>query len=156
MTVIIDSDQHLYESRNLWQEYADPALRDEALSIDDDELGYPWLTWRGRRLDVADVQIPGDTTVLGHHRERLRQGLPPQYDYDEELPDALLGPGRARRATSTSWGSTKRCCSPTTACCGSVGCRSRSPPCRQHGRMEPLVRRWWWPMVVVACTPSPT
>ena len=92
MTVIIDSDQHLYESRNLWQEYADPALRDEALSIDDDELGYPWLTWRRRRLDVADVQIPGDTTVLGHHRERLRQGLPPQYDYDEELPTHYWDP----------------------------------------------------------------
>ncbi len=92
MTVIIDSDQHLYESRTLWQEYADPALRDEALSIEDDELGYPWLTWRGRRLDVADVQIPGDTAVLGLHRERLRQGLPPQYDYDEELPSHYWDP----------------------------------------------------------------
>jgi predicted TIM-barrel fold metal-dependent hydrolase len=92
VTVIIDSDQHLYESRTLWQDYADPALRHEALSIDDDDLGYPWLTWRGRRLDVADVQIPGDTAVLGHHRERLRQGLPPQYDYDEELPSHYWDP----------------------------------------------------------------
>jgi predicted TIM-barrel fold metal-dependent hydrolase len=86
VTVIIDSDQHLYESRTLWADHTGPALRHEALAIVDDELGYPWLTWRGQRLDVADVQIPGDTAVLGRHRERLREHLPPQYRYDEELP----------------------------------------------------------------------
>ena len=79
MTAIIDSDQHLYESRTLWAQHVDPALRDEALAIVDDELGYPWLTWRGQRLDVADVQIPGDTAVLGRHRQRLREGLAPEY-----------------------------------------------------------------------------
>ena len=49
MTVIIDSDQHLYESRTMWEEHIDPSLRHEALAIVDDELGYPWLTWRGRQ-----------------------------------------------------------------------------------------------------------
>ena len=86
MTVIIDSDQHLYESRTLWAEHIDPALRDEALAIVDDEFGYPWLTWRGKRLDVADVQIPGDTAILGRHRQRRREQLPPEYDYDQTLP----------------------------------------------------------------------
>ncbi len=86
MTVIIDSDQHLYESRTMWAEHIDPSLRHEALAIVDDELGYPWLTWRGRRLDVADVQIPGDTAVLGRHRQRLRERLAPEYHYDEQLP----------------------------------------------------------------------
>jgi predicted TIM-barrel fold metal-dependent hydrolase len=86
VTVIIDSDQHLYETRTLWAEHIDPRHRDEALAIVDDDHGYPWLTWRGRRLDIADVQIPGDTAVLGRRRERNRAGLPAEYDYDDELP----------------------------------------------------------------------
>jgi len=86
VTVIIDSDQHLYESRTLWAEHIDPAHRDEALAIVDDDLGYPWLTWRDRRLDVADVQFPGETVVLGRLRQRCREHLAPEYRYDEELP----------------------------------------------------------------------
>jgi predicted TIM-barrel fold metal-dependent hydrolase len=86
MTAIIDSDQHLYESRTLWAEHIDPDRRDDALAIVDDELGYPWLTWRGRRLDVADVQFPGDTAALGRQRERYRQNRPPDYRYDDALP----------------------------------------------------------------------
>ena len=46
---IIDSDQHLYESRTLWLEHIDPALRDEALRIEDDATGTPRLRWRGQR-----------------------------------------------------------------------------------------------------------
>jgi predicted TIM-barrel fold metal-dependent hydrolase len=86
VTAVIDSDQHLYETRTLWADHIDPASRDDALSIVDDDLGYPWLTWRGRHLDVADVQVPGDTATLGRHRRRLRDHLPPEYDYDEALP----------------------------------------------------------------------
>lgn len=86
MTAVIDSDQHLYESRTLWADHIDPGLRAEALTIADDEFGYPWLTWRDRRLDLADVQIPGDTAGLGQRRQRCRQHLPPEYRYDEALP----------------------------------------------------------------------
>lgn len=86
MATVIDVDQHLYEARDLWRENIDPRMRHEALSIVDDELGYPWLTWGDRRLDVADVQIPGDTSGLGEHRERRRRGEPAEYDYDEALP----------------------------------------------------------------------
>jgi hypothetical protein len=86
MAIIIDSDQHLYESRSLWGDHIDPSLKDEALAIVDDDLGYPWLTWRDRRLDMADVQMPGDTTELGQHRQRFRDHLPPEYGYDEALP----------------------------------------------------------------------
>ncbi len=59
MTVAIDSDQHLYETRTLWADHIDPGRQDDALAIVDDELGYPWLTWQGQRLDLADVQLPG-------------------------------------------------------------------------------------------------
>jgi predicted TIM-barrel fold metal-dependent hydrolase len=86
VTVAIDSDQHLYETRTLWADHIDPGREEEALAIVDDELGYPWLTWRGERLDLADVQLPGQTAELGRRRERCRQHLPPEYSYDETLP----------------------------------------------------------------------
>jgi predicted TIM-barrel fold metal-dependent hydrolase len=86
MPAIIDSDQHLFESRSLWSEHIDPPLRHEALALVDDDLGYPWLTWRDRRLDIADVQFPGDTARLGRHRQRRRQHLAAEYRYDEVLP----------------------------------------------------------------------
>jgi predicted TIM-barrel fold metal-dependent hydrolase len=89
---LIDSDQHLYETRTMWADHIDPDLRHEALAIVDDELGYPWLTWRDRRLDVADVQYPGDTTALGRLRQRRRDGLRPDYDYDEALPSHYWEP----------------------------------------------------------------
>jgi len=86
MPGVIDSDQHLFESRTLWAEYIDPTMKDDALAIVDDELGYPWLTWRSGRLDLADVQLPGRTAALGRNRQRCRERLAPEYRYDEALP----------------------------------------------------------------------
>ncbi len=86
MAPVVDSDQHLYEPRAMWRDHIDPGRREDALRIDDDELGYPWLTWRGRRLQPADVQRPGQTSALGTLHERIRAGLPPETRYDEELP----------------------------------------------------------------------
>jgi hypothetical protein len=83
---VIDSDQHLYETRTTWLDHIDPAHRDDALRIVDDELGYPWLMWRDRKLGAVDVQVPGKTTELGARRERIRAGLPCDSDYDAELP----------------------------------------------------------------------
>jgi predicted TIM-barrel fold metal-dependent hydrolase len=92
VTVIIDSDQHLYESRTLWSEHIDPGQAHEALSITDDELGYSWLTWRDRRLGSADVQFPGDTAAIARHRERAGKNVPSDYVYDEALPDHYWEP----------------------------------------------------------------
>jgi predicted TIM-barrel fold metal-dependent hydrolase len=86
MPGVLDCDQHLYESRMLWRTHVDPPYRDDALEIVDDDLGFPWLTWRGARLGLADVQRPGDTTALGRWRELHRRGEPPEYRYDEALP----------------------------------------------------------------------
>ena len=83
---VIDCDQHLYEGRTMWAEHIDPDDRDQALAIVDDELGYPWLTWGGRRIELCDVQHPGRTVELGDFRTRQRQGLPPDYAYDDALP----------------------------------------------------------------------
>ncbi|HXQ60947.1 MAG TPA: hypothetical protein VN796_01365 [Acidimicrobiales bacterium] len=93
MTVIIDSDQHLFESPTLWRDFIDPALRDEALAITEDDQGYSWLTWRDRRLDIADVQIPGDTAGIGRRRQRCRENLPSEYRYHEALPLHYWDPG---------------------------------------------------------------
>lgn len=103
MSSVIDSDQHLYESRSLWAEHIDPGLVDEALAIEDDEFGYPWLTWRNRRLDLADVQWPGDTVAIGRNRQRCRQHLPPEYSYDDTLPRDYWDPG-ARATQLTTMG----------------------------------------------------
>jgi predicted TIM-barrel fold metal-dependent hydrolase len=84
--VVIDSDQHLFEYRGLWEEHADPALRHEALRFEDDPLGHVYLRWRGRTLGVADVSLPGETAAIGERRRREREGLPPAARYDEILP----------------------------------------------------------------------
>ena len=76
----------------MWRDHIDPSHRDDALVIADDDLGYPWLSWRGQRLDLADVQLPGDAAALGAHRNRRRRQLPPTYSYDEALPDDYWEP----------------------------------------------------------------
>ena len=50
---IIDSDQHLYEPRTLWLDHIDPGQRLEALRMEDDATGTPWLWWRDRRLGIG-------------------------------------------------------------------------------------------------------
>jgi predicted TIM-barrel fold metal-dependent hydrolase len=97
-TAVIDCDQHLYESRTTWCDYMDPVAREDALGIVDDDLGYAWITWRGERLGLADVQLPGETAALGEHRRRQRAGLASEYVYDEVLPDDYWDPAaRSRR-----------------------------------------------------------
>ena len=87
MAPVIDSDQHLYETRTTWLDHIDPSHRDDALRIVDDELGYPWLSWGpDRKLGPVDVQHPGLTSELGDRRERIRAGLPPLSNYDDDLP----------------------------------------------------------------------
>ena len=89
---VIDSDQHLYEPRTMWRDHIDPAQRDDALELVDDDLGYTWLAWRGERLQVADVHQPGDPGSCGRHRERLRRSERSTYDYDEALPATYWDP----------------------------------------------------------------
>jgi len=92
MARVIDSDQHLFEPRDLWRRYADPAQREDALAIVDDDLGHAWLTWRDRRIGFADVQWPGETDAIGERRERVRRGQRPLARYDDILPDDYWNP----------------------------------------------------------------
>jgi hypothetical protein len=83
---IVDCDQHLYEPRTLWRDHIDPALREEALRIDDDASGTPRLRWRAHELGLAEVQIPGRSDAVGERHRRAREGLPPLERYDDALP----------------------------------------------------------------------
>jgi predicted TIM-barrel fold metal-dependent hydrolase len=90
--VIIDSDQHLYETASTWADHIDPAFRADALGLERDDLGYTWVMWRGERLQLADVHQPGNTQWCGDLREAQRRGDPAPYDYDELLPDPYWDP----------------------------------------------------------------
>ena len=124
VTAIIDSDQHLYESRTLWLDHIDPEMRDEALRIEDDDPATPGSPGGAERLGIADVQLPGDTapdrpapaTARARRARRVRLRRAAARDYWEPGPRPP-----ARRA----WASTRRCCSRTTGCSGSGASRSR-------------------------------
>ena len=96
--VMIDSDQHLVEPRQLWRDHIDPAHRDGALAIVDDDVGNAWVAWRGTRLGVAEVQTPGETDAIGERHARARRGEPPAVRYDDALPPDHWDPShRVRR-----------------------------------------------------------
>lgn len=86
MAGIIDSDQHLFEARTLWRDHIEPAMRADALCIEDDAIGRPFLRWRGQAIGIAEVQVPGRSAEIGENQRRIRQGLPPQVAYDDALP----------------------------------------------------------------------
>jgi predicted TIM-barrel fold metal-dependent hydrolase len=83
---IIDSDQHLYESRTLWRDHIDPGMRDDALRIEDDATGMPRLRWRSLEIGIAEVQVPGRSAEVGERHRRAREGRPPPEPYDSTLP----------------------------------------------------------------------
>jgi hypothetical protein len=86
MAFVIDSDQHLYEYRGLWEEHIEPNQRDDAIRFVDDSLGHVKVVWRDTVLAVADVQLPGETDAIGERRRRERAGERPLALYDEILP----------------------------------------------------------------------
>lgn len=96
MAPIIDSDQHLVEYRGLWSEHADPSLGADALELADDEVGTTWLTWRGKRLGLAEVQTPGETDAIGDRHLRVLAGEAPEHHYDDLLPRDHWDPGARR------------------------------------------------------------
>jgi len=98
MTITLDADQHLFESRTLWRDHADPGDRDLALEIVDDETGNAWVSWQGTQISLAHVTTPGDPDDVGRQQARAREGLPPEIHYDDALPRDYWDPA-ARVAT---------------------------------------------------------
>jgi predicted TIM-barrel fold metal-dependent hydrolase len=99
----IDVDQHLFESRTTWSDYIDPDRRDDALSIGDDEAGWPWLTWRGNRLTPLEVPIPEGSTLIGEDRQRRLRGERAPAPFEELVPDSYRLAG-ARVASLDAFG----------------------------------------------------
>ncbi len=99
---VIDVDQHISEPRTCWHDHIDPVHRDDALAIADDELGYPWLTWRDRRLYLAEVQQPGKAGAIGDERARIARGEPADARYEDRIPPAYSDP-KARLEKLDEW-----------------------------------------------------
>ena len=83
VTRLIDSDTHLFEPPDMWGRYVDPADRDVALRIADDDLGYSWLTFGEQRLGLAEPHRPGQVDSIGRYRQRWLSGQPSDFDYYE-------------------------------------------------------------------------
>jgi len=99
----IDVDQHLFEARTTWFDHIDPTHRSDALSIADDEAGWPWLTWRGTRLTPLEVPIPERSSLIGDDRLRRLRGERAPASFDELVPDSYRLAG-ARLASLDEFG----------------------------------------------------
>ena len=76
----------------MWRDHIDPGLRDKALSIEDDALGYAWLTWKGEQLYLAEPQQPLHARKIGEHRRRQQRGERADTSYDEQVPASYSDP----------------------------------------------------------------
>ena len=73
MTKIIDADSHFFEQPGLWRDHMPASQRHLALDIEEDELGYTWLTHRDKRLLQCYISQPGklwESYGLPHQRQR--------------------------------------------------------------------------------------
>src|SRR5690348_16952650 len=100
---IVDVDQHRFEPPGMWREHIDPGAREAALSIDTDELGYAWLTWRGEQLYLAESQQPARPDRIAEHRARLARREPAGDPYGDPLPPSFSD-ASARLADLDAWG----------------------------------------------------
>ena len=83
---MIDADTHLFETGSLWADHLPVGRRHLALRMEDDELGYVWLTAPdGRRIHLAEIHTPGDIGSMGKGRVRQRAGRPPAVSF-HDLP----------------------------------------------------------------------
>jgi predicted TIM-barrel fold metal-dependent hydrolase len=96
MTLIIDGDSHMFETRSMWRDYSPSADKELALSIETDALGYSWIMLGDRSLDraawVAGPSGGRDFSPIGLFRKAYREQVPnPTPTYDE-LPEAFWSP----------------------------------------------------------------
>lgn len=81
---ILDVDTHLIEGPSLWADHLPASRRHLAVRIQDDELGYSWLSAAdGTRIHLAEVHTPGDIVTMGRRRIRQRAGLPPEAPFSD-------------------------------------------------------------------------
>jgi predicted TIM-barrel fold metal-dependent hydrolase len=101
--VILDVDQHLFEPRGAWRDHIDPTFHDDALAIEDDALGWPWLTWRGQQMYPVESQRPMHPEEVGEERVLRQKGAPAPSSYEDRVPASYTDP-RARLAQLDEFG----------------------------------------------------
>ena len=101
--LVIDADSHLFERPELWRDHIDPRMRDDALTIRNDDLGHPWLMHRDRPLALTWTCEPGSYESIGDLLEDRRVGRPARFDYARDLPAGHWDPA-ARRDHLDGWG----------------------------------------------------
>jgi predicted TIM-barrel fold metal-dependent hydrolase len=99
----IDVDQHLFETPTAWADHIDPKSRPDALSIEDDERRWAWLTWRGAPLYVAELQRPRHPEEVGENRLKMGRGEAAPGRYADLLPASYCG-GTERLAALDRFG----------------------------------------------------
>ena len=60
MAKIVDADSHIFEQPGMWSHYMPASQRHLALDIEEDELGFSWLTHRNKRLLQCYISQPGE------------------------------------------------------------------------------------------------
>ena len=114
MAKVIDADSHMFEQPGLWRERIPKADQHLALDIEEDELGYSWLTHQGNRLLQCYISEPGEMwNSYGLPHQRQREGKPALRRYTE-MPltyyqatarrDALDGWGLDEQVIFPNWG----------------------------------------------------
>ena len=89
----IDVDQHLFEARDSWVKHIDPASRADALAIEDDEAGWPWLTWRGTQLSPIEIPFPEKSAAIGDDRLLRLAGERAPFTFEGRVPPAYGAAG---------------------------------------------------------------
>lgn len=84
VTSVIDCDSHFMEPLDVYERHIVSSRRELAVRVEADEAGWPWLTFKGRRLHFIDDHVPGRPASLGTRRRRYLDGAEP----------APLSPGR--------------------------------------------------------------
>ena len=103
MPKIIDADSHMFERPLTWREHMPSSDQELALDIEEDALGYSWLTHQGRRLLQCYISEPGQMwESYGLPHQRCRAGEPALVRYGDML--ATYNDPAARRDALDSWG----------------------------------------------------
>ena len=103
MTQVIDADSHLFEQPGLWRDHMPADQQHLALELEEDQLGYTWLTHRGNRLLQCYISEPGKLwESYGLPHQRQREGKPALRRYTE-MPATYRDPA-ARRDALDGWG----------------------------------------------------
>ena len=131
----------LRDAHDVARSHRSRRMRDDALRIEDDALGYPWLRWARRQARARRRAVPGSDLGARRPSRTHPRRVARRVELRRTASARLLGRVRARRAARPRWVSTRRWCSRTS---GSLWERTLDADLavahRQHDRVEPLVR----------------